>query len=315
MLLKSLVKGLLTNIPGVEGLLRQRATGGTDSASYSYGVWMKHLTLLWANGSHAMPDTVAELGPGDSLGIGLSAMLSGANHYYALDVQRYSNVAANLRVFDELVELFRSRAGRPTAGWPDFDAHLDPRFFPSHILTDERLADSLAEPRLRRIREAIADPRGGDDGISVRYIVPWSDPAVLVSGSVDLILSQSVLEHVVDLESTYRALARWVRPGGMMSHQIDFDAHGLADRWNGHWAYSDTFWRILLGKRIYMINREPCSTHVRLIEKNGFVVTCCLRHPRADGIQRSRLAPRWRTLSDEDLSCCGVFVQAQKPAR
>lgn len=312
MLLKSLVKGLLTNIPGVEPLLRQRTAGGTNSASYAYSVWMKHLTLLWANGLRKIPDTMAELGPGDSLGIGLAAMLCGARRYYALDVQEYANRGANLRVFGELVELFRVRAPRPTAGWPDFDQHLDGRLFPSHILTDAVLSVSLAESRISRIRDAIVNPGQPQDGMMVKYIVPWSDAGVVVPRSLDLVLSHSVLEHVVDLEGTYRALSPWLKPGGMMSHQIDFESHGITTAWNGYRAYSETFWRILLGKRLYMINREPPSKHIRLLQANGLHVTCFMQAMRTDGIARSRLAARWRDLTDEDLNCSGVFVQAQQ---
>lgn len=311
MLVKSLVKGVLTNIPGVEPLLRQRSTGGTNSASYAYGVWMKHLTLLWANGLRAIPDTVAELGPGDSLGIGLAAMLCGARRCYALDVQEYANPAANLMMFEQLVELFRARAASPTAGWPDFGQYLDRRNFPSHILTESVLSASLAESRIGRIREAIVNPGQPQDGLSMTYVVPWSDASVIVRGSVDLVLSQSVLEHVVDLESTYRALALWLKPGGIMSHQIDFDSHGITAAWNGYRAYSETFWRILLGKRLYMINREPPSRHIHLLEANGFHVTCFMQAMRTDGIPRSRLGGRWRDLTDEDLNCSDAFVQAQ----
>ncbi|HEX5461250.1 MAG TPA: hypothetical protein VFX20_14905 [Steroidobacteraceae bacterium] len=312
MVLKSLVKGLLTNIPGVEPLLRQRTAGVTQSASYAYWVWMKHLTLLWENGLQAIPETVAELGPGDSLGVGLAAILCGARRYFALDVQKYANTAANLAVLDELVALFRARAPRPSAGWPDFDGYLDERLFPSHILTDELLCASLADSRIDRIRDAIANPARSRDGISVSYIVPWTDASVLVRDSVDVLLSHSVLEHVVDLETTYRALALWLKPNGLTSHQIDFDSHGITAAWNGYRAYSETFWRVLLGKRLYMINREPLSTHVRLLRSEGLEMTCLLQAMRTDGIPRSRLAPRWRSLSDEDLNCSGAFVQARR---
>lgn len=313
MVIKSLVKGLLTNIPGIEPLLRQRTAGVSQSASYAYCVWMKHLTLLWRNGLQSMPDTVAELGPGDSLGVGLAALLCGARCYYALDVQEYANPAANLQMLDQLVELFRARAPRPARGWPDFDAYLDERLFPSHILTDELLSASLAASRIARIREAIANPGRHDNAICVKYIVPWSDAGVLLKGSVDVLLSHSVLEHVVDLESTYRALALWLKPGGLMSHQIDFDSHGITTAWNGYRAYSEAFWRILLGKRLYMINREPLSTHIRLLRANGLDVTCLMKAMRSDGIARSRLASRWQALTDEDLHCSGTFVQARTP--
>src|SRR5436305_1646470 len=113
-----IIEGAATYIPGLYKIRKER-TGGTDTAAYCYGVWLKHLTLLWANGMHTIPDTVAELGPGDSLGTGLAALLSGANHYYALDVVYYANTPRNLMIFDQLVNLFQRRTGRPSKGWPD----------------------------------------------------------------------------------------------------------------------------------------------------------------------------------------------------
>ena len=71
-----------------------------------------------------MPNTLAELGPGDSIGVGLASMLCGVNNYYALDVERYANIERNLQVLDELVALFESRSERPTKGWPDFDKYF-----------------------------------------------------------------------------------------------------------------------------------------------------------------------------------------------
>lgn len=315
MLILSLAKGIATFIPGVESLMQYHKTGGTNSAEYSYRVWMKHLTLLWEHGPRAIPNTVAELGPGDSLGVGFSAMLSGANRYFALDVQKYANTEVNLRIFDELVEMFRRRAPGNSGGFPDYGKLLDAREFPSHILTDALLETAMAEPRLRRIRAAIANPEAATEGIEVRYFAPWSDAGLVVPGSVDLVLSHSVLEHVVDVPGTYAAIDQWLRPGGVQSHSIDFDAHNLASKWNGYRAYPEFFWRILVGKRKYTINREPCSTHVALQERFGYRMLCCLGRPRTDGIARSQLAPRWRGISDEDLACCQVFTQSRKPDR
>ena len=55
-----------------------------------------------------------------------------------------------------------------------------------------------------------------------------------------------------------------------MSHQIDFTSHGVTEKWNGHRAYSDLLWKIIVGKRKYLINREPVSTHIGLMEKYDF---------------------------------------------
>lgn len=311
-ILRPAIKGVLTLIPGVRRLLPAGAGGGTHSASYCYGVWLKHLTLLWENGMRSIPNTLAELGPGDSLGVGLSAMLSGVDHYYALDVVRFSNVHANLEVFDELVTLFRSRAARPTKGWPDFDAHLNSSLFPDHILSDDQLDKTLCADRVAAIRNILSNPHQHNEQLSIRYMAPWSDDSVIKNESVDVILSHSVLEHVTDLENTYRALYEWLKPSGRMTHQIDFTSHGLSEKWNGYWAYSELLWRIVLGKRPYLINRQPHSVHLDLIRRNGFSLICDATMHRTDGIRRSDLSSYWQRIADDDLSCSGAFIQVVK---
>lgn len=282
MVIKPVVKGLLTFIPGVPAVLPKGRTGGTNRASYCLEAWLKHLGLLRAAGMRGMPRALAELGPGDSIGLGLAALLSGVDRYVALDVVRFSSSGADLAIFEELAALASAR-----------DA-------------------SIAEDRVARIREAIRSPGTDRGGIEIRYVAPWSDDRVIEPGSIDAVVSHAVLEHVVDLEGAYRALSRWLKPGGMMSHQIDFTAHGLSERWNGYRAYPELLWKMIAGRRPYLINREPCSTHLALLERNGFEILSTKRVTRTDGIDRSRLSRRWRDISDEDLSCSDLTVQARK---
>jgi SAM-dependent methyltransferase len=310
--LTPIIKGAVTFIPGMYHLFAKQSTGGTDSAEYCYGLWLKHLTMLWKSGMRVIPETMAELGPGNSLGVGLAALLSGVENYYALDIVRYAHTERDLVLFDELVDLFTKRAGRPSKGWPDFDQHLDVNFFPSHILTEKVLDAALAQERVEFIRNAVLNMNSDGNRITIKYVVPWSEPHVVMKESVDMILSHSVLEHVDDLEATYKAFALWLKPKGWISHQIDFRSHGLSKEWNGHWAYSDWLWRIIVGRRPYLINRQPCSTHLTLVKENGFEILCHLKRNRPDGIKRSQLAPRWGNLSEDDLTCSETFVQAQK---
>ncbi|HVP58638.1 MAG TPA: methyltransferase domain-containing protein [bacterium] len=312
---RSVVKGLLTFVPFLRGPLTRQGPGGAGSAVCCYEVWLKHLTLLSANGLRSVPNAMLELGPGESLGVGLAAMLSGVNHYSALDAAEYAKKTSDLRMLEELVALFRARAPRPLTGWPNYDAYLDKDLFPSHILTHDLLKGTVSEARVAQIRDALASPNSPGGAVSIRYIAPWSDENVVPRESVDLILSQSVLEHVDDLRSTYRDLYLWLKPGGMMSHQIDFSAHTLSKEWNGHWACSDLLWKILVGKRPYLLNRQPCSVHTELMKSNGFEIVCDLKYRRTDGIRRSQLAARWRDLSDDDLTCGGAFIQAKKKVR
>ena len=312
----TILRGALTLVPGIERFAPKIGigTGGTNSAAYCHGVWLKHLVMLWENGMRRMPTTMAELGPGDSLGIGLAAMLSGVDEVIALDVVQHFDPAFNLAIFDELVERFHTRQPRWRQGWPDIDPHLDGNLFPAHILTEERLQASLAPERVAAIRRAVeGKPRPGDR-VTLRSVVPWDDTRVMEEASVDLILSHSVLEHVVDLDKTYGAIRAWLRPGGWMSHQIDFKSHGLAGEWNGYRGYPEALWRLVLGNRPFLLNRQPWSTHARLLAENGFELVCVLRQHIADrGLKRGQLALRWRQLSDDDLTCSGAFVQARRP--
>ena len=110
--LKYLMLGTLTHVPKLHGILR-RGTGGTNSARYCYAVWMRHIDFAYRAGLNPYPRTVAELGPGDSLGIGLCALISGSESYIALDAVRHAVSRRNIAIFDEICELFRNRAPIP----------------------------------------------------------------------------------------------------------------------------------------------------------------------------------------------------------
>ena len=306
-----LLKGALTCFPGAPKL-RPDTGSGTRSATYCYGLWLKHVTMLWQSGMRSMPQTVAELGPGNSLGTGLAAMLSGADHYRGLDIVEHSATESNLRVFDQLVRLFRRRAPRPTKGWPDFDAYLGAPLFPSHVLSEDRLEASLAPKRIAAIREAIISQKSERDGPTVRYITPWSSEKVIRKDSIDVLISHAVLAEVDALESTYRALHAWLKPGGFMSHQIGMGYAGFTGKWNGYWTVPDPVWKIIRGRRPYLINRIPASAHLELMRKAGFDFVRIEKGYAGDGVQRSQLSGRFKSLSDDDLSCQNLFVQARK---
>jgi hypothetical protein len=312
MRLAPVARGLLTFVPALNDLIPpSKSIGHTASALYCYGVWLKHLTLLQAHGMPAVPRTLAELGPGESLGVGLCALLCGAEHYVGLDAVAHSSVDLNLRLLPELVELFRVRRPNPDKGWPEFSSWLDERGFPSHILDTQLLERSLSATRIRDIRAALAEPSAVNP-ISVGYRAPWTDPSALGESSVDAILSHSVLEHVPDLAGTYVALHRWLKPGGWMSHQIDLKSHGLTRRWNGFRASSERLWKVAVGRRPYLINRQPASVHLRLLRAAGFEIVTQRKFLREDGVRREELAPRWADISDEDLACSGLYVIARK---
>src|SRR5688572_13465051 len=99
-------------------------------------------------------------------------------------------------------------------------------------------------------------------------------------------------------------MATWLRPGGWMSNEIDFRCHKLTRDWNGHWACDDFTWKILRGRKPYLLNRQPCSAHVHLIEKYGCRVVGSRTTSEAGGLSLSQLAGEWRgRVAQSDLSC------------
>ncbi len=309
--IKAVLSGLATYIPGYNYM---RATGGTGSARYCYSVWLRHLVhahRFFRQGS--VPGVVAELGPGDSIGSGLAALLSGAEKYFALDIVRYSDLQSNLEVFDELVRLFDDRA--PIPGRDEFPAvypELENYAFPHELLSDEILNVALDTARVADIRSSIEQV--GNAGSRIQYVVPWADPAVIVEDSVDMIYSQAVLEHIDDLATVYAAMRRWLKPHGLMTHQIDYGCHGKADTWNGHFTYSDPAWKLVVGRRPYLLNRIPHSEQMRQMQENGFEVVVEKRIHAESELRRRQLAARFHDLSERDLTTRCAFVVATAPA-
>jgi SAM-dependent methyltransferase len=314
-LILSVAKGLASYVP-VLNRLSGRHTGGTVSARYCYSVWLRHFAVARANGLPDTPQAVVELGPGDSLGTGLAALLCGASRLYAFDVVAYADLSRNLTVLDDLIALFSRR--EPIPGHDEFPA-VEPRLecydFPHDLLPDDRLRAALDPERLETIRRALATPHGSRSGpIQVRYVVPWASTDTIEEETVDMVYSQAVLEHVTDLDLTYGALRRWLKPGGFMSHEIDFGSHGLTREWSGHWSCSDTTWRWIQGRKPYLLNRHAHSVHLRRLAAHGFQLVGDLRAETQGDIPRSRLAPRFRDYTDEDLRTRCALLQSVKPA-
>ena len=290
-------------------------TGGTINSRYCYSVWLRHLMLLKSNNSnYQIPHVIAELGPGDSIGIGLAGLISGVNQYYALDIVKYANDKINLKIFDELVKLFDERTEIPSEKeFPSLKPSLDSYEFPENIFNDNYLDKILNEDRLEEIRNSISiyNHDSWHDQMII-YAVPWTEYNLLLSNSIDLIYSQAVLEHVDELEDVYHLMYEWLKPGGFMSHQIDFKCHGTAKKWNGHWQYSDNLWNFIKGKRAYLINREPYSTHIKLLIKNNFKIIDIQKREDFQGLKKDQLNEKFKFLTDEDLFTPSAYIQSAK---
>ena len=178
--------------------------------------------------------------------------------------------------------------------------------FPAHLVNTTGLTASIS-----RLETALATGLEGGEDIS--YRAPWTSVSDIEAGSIDLIFSQAVLQHVDDLRQAYEAMFMWLKPGGYCSHSIGFRAHYVAPFWNGHWAYSDLEWRIVRGRREWLLNRQPMSTHLALARQAGFEVVEVEPEQDDGGLPLEKLAMRFRTLGAEDLRTSGAMIVLRKP--
>ena len=293
-------------------------TGGSNSARYCYAAWLRHLVSIAGAFPELRPRVVAELGPGDSLGLGLAALLSGAEHYVALDVLAHTNVKVNLQVLDSLVALFRAQEDIPSDDeFPDLYPRVDARRYPREVLDRLGLRSDTSDDRVEALRRAISRLAEGLFGDSeIRYLCPWPTAAV-DSGSVDLIVSQAVLQDMDHwtnpdaLRIAFSAMARWLKKDGVMSHQVNL-AFPETDRWNQHWSYGELTWKLIRGRRPYYVNRVPASEYLRMCEEFGFDMVAVTPVSVREGVPRSMLPRRFRDLPTADYSTRAVHFVAIK---
>jgi len=308
---RTLATGMLSYLPGARKVYhRHFFHPGETSAMTSYGIWLKHLSLATSHGMREIPRTVVELGPGRSIGVGLAAMICGADRYYGLDAVPALERNDTLSFFDALVALFRNRATPLNAqGYITYGGGA----FPHDVLPSGLLDDLLSADRLRRLREEVERFAAGA-GRALHYAAPWDERDLEFAGQADFLVSHAVLQHVSSVDAIFESVARMLRPGGSSSHQVSFDSHGITPAWNGHWGCPSWQWTLALGRKDFLVNRIPHSRLLAAIKRSGLELSADLVERDTSGIGRESLGDDWSWLQDDDLVVRDAFIVARKPA-
>lgn len=226
-----------------------------------------------------LPDafTVLELGPGDSLLGAVAAWGFGAGRILACDVGPFATTT--LEGLKGLDGLLRERGLRPLL-----------------LAQGATVAEALAAMNVRYLTRGLEDLRA------------------LPAGSVDLVWSVAVLEHVrrAELAATLSALARLLKPDGVMVHGVDFSDH-LGGGLN-HLRFSPRLWEAewFAARSGFYTNRVAPSELLALFAEAGLATEVIHRQTwPAIPTPRQALHPTFRALSEEDLTTRSLILAAR----
>lgn len=263
--LKLAGKLVLARLPvdyGVWSRLTLFKHGTMDEPAYAEGVFRGHLERV----SPADGFTVLELGPGDTAFTAVVAAALGASRIVLVDVAPFAR--REVEPYREMARYLR-RGGLPV---PDVE----------DAQTFEQVMERCSAEYLT-------------DGVVSLQALP--------DRSVDFSFSHAVLEHVraAELPALIREVRRLTARGGASSHVIDLQDH-LAHALN-NLRFSDRVWESrLFSSSGFYTNRLRRSDLLRLFEEAGFEATVVgeARWARVP-TPRDRLAPRFRSASEDDL--------------
>tara|TARA_B100000315_G_scaffold260561_1_gene322951 strand:+ start:2841 stop:3680 length:840 start_codon:yes stop_codon:yes gene_type:complete len=279
-------------------------------------VWLRHLVKLYENDLKQHPEAVLELGPGTSLGAGFASLLTGTNRYYALDSIKYAEDEQDINVFYEIIEMLKRHEPIPNQNeFPKLFPFLKSYDFPHHIFDKKPLAKSLDKDRIKKIENAIKNIGGlsqNQDEIDVKYIAPWDHIDFSQSNCINVIFSQAVMEHIINIDFTYMKMYKLLKTGGYMSHAIDYKAHGTHNHWNGHWTINRLFWKIMMKTKDYQINRYPFSEHVKAIGKHNFKILSQESIQNQSNISKQKIRIKNIKFQPEDFNISSAHIIARK---
>lgn len=293
-----------------DSIIYRPGSGGTFNPAYCYSVWLRHLHYLFKSNlinSISELQSVAEIGPGDSLGIGMAAIYSGIRNYYAFDVLKHANIDNDKKINSELVKLFKDKVEIPHGkGFEATNPPLDNYSFPNEL---SGMTSDYFDDRFNMIKMAL---EGKESEVSISYVVPWTKKSQNAINNLDLIFSQAVMEHVEDIHFAYKEMYKWLKIGGIISHQVDFKAHEMTDDWNGHFFINEKVWKFLLKGRKYPINRLPLSVHLNVLNDLGFNITNLIPVTRDNSNGGKKTKVNGVTFEDRDLITSSALIQAVK---
>ncbi len=224
------------------------------------------------------PQTLLELGPGDGLANALYAAAAGVTTIWMVDVGDFAT--AEMQTYRQIVQQL-------AADNPDFAKRVDLSSRPAMLAS-----------------------------IGARYLTGGTaDLAQIPTGSVDLIVSYAVIEHVRrdELAQAFAETFRILAPGGIARHWVDLMDH-LGGRLNNLRLPPGIWEHPLMASAGFYTNRWRHSEIVALAQHAGFdtAVPWLSRWPTLPTPRRA-LARPFQHFNDEELRIASFDLICRRP--
>jgi len=289
--IKGVVQKALSTIPGGTALndVLQRTVGGLRNfeqnvATKVNGDWVVLAGHMRELGVPLAGKRYMEIGTGWYPTLPVCFQLAGAAEVISYDLQRHLNERLTERM------------------WRALEAHL-----PAIAATGQ----PIDEVRAAYAKRAPFDYRAPADATASK----------LPDNSVDVVFSNSVLEHVprgvirLMMQEAYRVL----RPGGLSIHSVNCaDHYAYFDKsitFMNYYQFTEKDWQFWNNDLQYQ-NRMRPKDFIDLSEQAGLKTVLAKHKPRPDLLETLpavKLAPEFQKYPPEQLACTSVDFVGQKP--
>jgi SAM-dependent methyltransferase len=215
---------------------------------------------------------ILELGPGGSLGFGLLMLQNGASQYIVIEDGQHAFINKKQMKF------YKKLLGNDEASIKKFFIFKNERYHYNQEF--------------------------------INFIkIDQSSNYDLASNSVDFIYSCAVLEHVHNLDLCFSEMARVLKSGGVMNHQVDLRDHIFSQKSLWFLKISDFWFKFLFEKTGEYVNRKRFSYYNDLINRYGLKIIEVNKNILFDKALPKKLLSKY---SENDLKILSFNLIAKK---
>lgn len=226
---------------------------------------------------------VLEIGPGNSLAIGLLFLVCGARKVYLVD--RFKHL-----FWDKCDIAFHKK----------LLAKIEEKNFPFASIASKAITFTH---------------NGSIDLDSNKLEYRFGDAANLPLDDccIDIVFSNAVFEHVHNAGKAINEMGRVTKKGGIGTHEIDLRDHFFQNTPLRLLQYSDLLWNLMTWNRPGYTNRLRLPDYLEIFRGSGFLVKRLeTTREYEGGISSLKIARKFRDYSYEDLRILAFWVLLQK---